>query len=576
MDIMKNSNNFIRSEYAYRWPDSIIPGIAFLILYVSSTVLSPLNVPDEGRYASIAFAMLQNKDYISPMLNGVLFMDKPVMYYWLEAVSMHFLGINELSIRLPMAVIGVFGLLQTQYTATVFYGRRAGWLAAIILGSSLLYCVSSNYADMNLEVAIWISSSLLFALLGLHHPSGNKRRLLFYAAYMFAAFAMLTKGLMGFFFPAMVLGLYSLLTRRWRLIREIYLPGGLVIFIILCAPWYIAMQQKHPEFFHYFFIYQQITRFIDTGFNSDGPIWFYLPIIFVGMIPWSFFIPKALGFSFQFPWKDTPALYFGIWAASIFIFFSIPDSKPVTYIMPVFPPLAILIARQMDEWMKAKASCMLGYPGALIAGTAGIICLVLSQKQYMPFISSSTEPGVHAWLITSGIMLIVTFILAVILTVRRSHAGLIVLTVVCLLSTFICLHVLSGKLNVMSTKSLALSIKNKITPDTRIINYRQYYYDLPLYLKDARPIIVVDDWTNHEKIMAGDNWRRELFLGMRHTARSCNWIIQPDEMSRILKKHPSYIFVRASESKFLEQQYQLTEIARKAKVVLMTNTKPSF
>ena len=573
MDIMKNSNNSIKSKSVYVWPDSIVLGIGFLIFYAGTTVLSPLNVPDEGRYASIAFAMLQNKDYISPMLNGVLFMDKPVMYYWLEAVSMHFLGISELSIRLPMVITGVFGLLQTQYTAAVLYGRRAGWLAGIILGSSLLYCVSSNYADMNLEVAVWISSSLLFALLGLQYPPCNKRRLLFYAAYTFAAFAMLTKGLMGFFFPAMVLGLYSLLTRKWRLIREIYLPGGLIIFIILCAPWYIAMQQKHPEFFHYFFIYQQITRFIDTGFNSDGPIWFYLPIIFLGMIPWSFFIPKALRFSFQFPWKGTPALYLGIWAVSIFIFFSIPDSKPVTYIMPVFPPLAILISRQVDEWMKAEASCLMGYPAAFIAGIMGVICLFIGLEHYAPF---GTELDVHTWFLVSGCMLILTCIFAAVLTFRRSYSGLVVLTVVCLLSTFICIHVLSGRLNVMSTKSLALLIKDKITPDTRIINYRQYYYDLPLYLKDARPVIVVDDWEKHEKIMAGDNWRRELFVGMRHTARGCNWLIQPDEMVHIIKKYPVYIFVRASESKFLEQRYQLTELARKAKVVLMTNAKTHF
>ena len=277
---------------AYR--DNIILGVLLLLFYLSTTALSPLNVPDEGRYPSIALAMLQRHDYVSTMLNGVVFMDKPALYYWLEAISMHIFGVNEWSIRLPMALTGIFGVLLTQRVATIFYGRRTGWLSGIVLGTSLLYFVSSHYADMDLEVAVWLTASLYFSLLGLQYPMGKKRRLLFYTAYAFAATAVMTKGLMGIAFPAMVLGLYSLFSREWSLIKKIYLPTGIVLFVALCAPWYLLMQAAHPDFLHYFFIYQQVTRFLESGFNSGAPFWIYVPIVFIGMIPWCLFIPSAL------------------------------------------------------------------------------------------------------------------------------------------------------------------------------------------------------------------------------------------------------------------------------------------
>lgn len=549
--------------------DNIILGILMVLFYVSTTALSPLNVPDEGRYPSIALSMLQNHDYVSTMLNGVVFMDKPALYYWLEAFSMHLFGISEWSIRLPMALMGISGVLLTQRVATIFYGRRTGWLAGIVLGTSLLYFISSHYADMDLEVGVWLAASLFFVLLGLQYPLGNTRRLLFYTAYTFAAAATMTKGLMGIVFPAMVLGLYSVFTREWRLIKDIYLPTGLLLFIALCAPWYVLMQASHPDFFNYFFIYQQFTRFTESGFNSGAPFWLYLPVIFLGMLPWSLFIPQALINACKQPQTRQPAFFLAVWVISIFLFFSIPSSKPVTYIMPIFPALAVLIACQINVWLDKRRACTTTYILSAVTAIIGIISLLAGAKA--DILSISTPKASHSDFILLGIISLLTAAFAFMQAVRRQRFRLIGTATAGLILMLACAAHLSGYFNKMSTKPLALLIKDKVTPATKIINYHQYFYDIPLYLNNTKPIIVVNNWKDRKKIMAGDNWRRELYFGMQSTLHSQHWLVQPRSLGKILRTHPSYVFTRNGDSDYLQKKHHLHIVAQTPKVTLLSN-----
>ena len=197
-------------------------------------------------------------NWTTPTINGVPFLDKPIMYYWIEATSMKFFGVNTWAIRLPMAIFGIVGIVIMYLFGRKFYNRRTGLLAAGVLATSPLYFLSAHYANMDLEVAnfLWISAFLF--ILGLQYPWKSKhRRWILYAAYVVAAFASLTKGLMGFAFPAMVVGLWIILLWRWRTILELHLPEGIVIFLALTVPWIYATQLQNPDFLYFYFYYQQ-------------------------------------------------------------------------------------------------------------------------------------------------------------------------------------------------------------------------------------------------------------------------------------------------------------------------------
>src|SRR3990167_9614176 len=128
----------------------ILVGVLFFGAFIGSYHLI---TPDEGRYVEVAREMVASNNYITPYLNGTAFLDKPILYYWFESMLIKTFGLSEWSVRLLPAFFGLLGCLLTYWAGTKLYNRRTGWIAALILMSSLLYFLSSHYADMDLMVA---------------------------------------------------------------------------------------------------------------------------------------------------------------------------------------------------------------------------------------------------------------------------------------------------------------------------------------------------------------------------------------------------------------------------------------
>src|SRR3990167_7637187 len=237
----------------------------FLLLFYTVFLGSyPLFTPDEGRYAEIALNMIHTSDYITPRVNGAIFLDKPILYFWLQACAIKLLGVNEWAVRLFPALFGILGVIITYSCGRVLFDRRSGLIAAIILATTPLYFGGTHYANLDLEVAVLISCSLL---------------------------TFLTKGLIGFVFPIMIIGTWVLLTKQWRVLKKIYFIPGLILIMSIVTPWYILVQKANPSFIHYFFVGQQITRYLSGRiFNNQMPIWFFIPVILIGFLPWIFFV----------------------------------------------------------------------------------------------------------------------------------------------------------------------------------------------------------------------------------------------------------------------------------------------
>ncbi|HSW70828.1 MAG TPA: glycosyltransferase family 39 protein, partial [Gammaproteobacteria bacterium] len=284
----------LNQKTPWLWDLAFIAGF-LAIFYFLGLNSYPLFTPDEGRYSEVAREMIVTGDFITPRLNGVVFLDKPILYYWLQASAIKIFGLKEGALRFWPALFGIWGCLCLYIAGRILFNRRTALLSTLLLSTSVLYFGAAHYANLDLEVAVLVSTTLLFFLLGLKSPQPQASRLWIYGAYFFSGLAILTKGLIGLAFPIIIIGSWTLLLGKWENIKKLRPFTGLGLVLTIVLPWYLLAQKANPAFFHFFFVVQQISRFLSTqDFNNQVAWWFYFPIVLAGFLPWTLFIFSSL------------------------------------------------------------------------------------------------------------------------------------------------------------------------------------------------------------------------------------------------------------------------------------------
>lgn len=339
----------------------------------------PLIDPDEGRYSEIPREMLERGDWITPTLNYVKYFEKPPLLYWANAISAKIFGLNEFSVRLPSALAGLLTVLATYLIASRLYGRRTALLAAAILGTSAGFVLQSRIILTDMLLTFWLTAALGSFIVAAQRDSSRGDSPLWYLFYFSCAMAVLTKGLIGMVFPGGIVFFYLLCTGRWRLLGRMRLVSGLALFMVVAVPWFVAVSLRNPEFARFFFIHEHFERFTSKVHGRYQPFWFFVPVLAATMLPWSFFIPGAIGKALRERRHEggRAGLFLLIWAFLIFLFFSKSSSKLIPYILPIFPPLAILVAHRLRGILEARgrdAGTALALLGCvqLVLGTAAI------------------------------------------------------------------------------------------------------------------------------------------------------------------------------------------------------------
>jgi 4-amino-4-deoxy-L-arabinose transferase-like glycosyltransferase len=320
----------------------------------------PLLDPDEGIHASIAQEMAERGTWVTPTLVGEPFLDKPIAYFWAQVLSLRFLGMNEAAVRLPGLMFGLLGAMTTAAVAWRMFGRTPGLLAGLF------------YATMILPTALVQAPAHDVALI----PSVNLAILAFWesdrtvtrraAAWTLAAglllgLACLTKGLVGIALVGVAYGSHLLLTARRRAAACVRAVAALTIAALVAAPWYAAMEVQNPGYLSYFFIDRHLRGFTTTTQPHGSRPWcYYLPLLLGGGLPWIAFLPVAA----QQWWlrrreqdragADRRQSLLWCWLSGGTLFLSLGHSKLVTYIWPVFPPIAILAATTWNDLLTDK------------------------------------------------------------------------------------------------------------------------------------------------------------------------------------------------------------------------------
>lgn len=321
--------------------------------------------PDEGRYAEIPLEMVNSGDWLTPRLNGFKYFEKPVLQYWLTAASYELFGVSSASARLPVALGGFLGALWVMFVGGRLWGARAGFYAFLVLIGTLYYGALGHLITLDMLVGVFMFLGV-GALLIAQSDRSDPRRVRNWMLLGWAALglATLTKGLMGVVLPGGALLLYSLWQRDWALWRHLHLGKGLLLYLAITAPWFVAVSLANPEFPEFFFIREHFQRYTTTVHQRNQPAWYFLPILLAGLLPWVVTGVAALVRP-GFRWSGGGGSGFDavrlLWVYAVFIvlFFSAGSSMLAAYILPVFPALALLMGRRLargdrigaDQWL---------------------------------------------------------------------------------------------------------------------------------------------------------------------------------------------------------------------------------
>jgi len=383
---LTKSSHHMKSIRAYFTATEYPAGRDILIIFCifcSSFFLflgrSGLIEPDEGRYSEIPREMLEKGDFITPTLNYVHYFEKPPLHYWLNTLSFKLFGLNEFAARFTGAFAGLLTVLLVYHTARKLFGRRTAILSAFILGTSTGFIAQSRINLTDMTLTFFLSASLCcFIIAAMEH---EKRKGLYYILFfVFTALAVLTKGLIGIVFPIGIICLYLLIGRRWHLLKEMKFVSGSILFLLFAVPWFVVVSLRNPGFAHFFFIHEHLQRYTSTIHGRYEPFWYFVPILLLTMLPWSFYITRATWKAFRercSPDGDR-LMYLTLWAVIVFLFFSASQSKLIPYILPVFPPLAILVGKMFSDYMGRAEKTLFGTEHIIMIGCLFIMAVLIA------------------------------------------------------------------------------------------------------------------------------------------------------------------------------------------------------
>ena len=447
-----------------------------------------LFIPDEGRYAEIPREMLASGDWITPRLDGLKYLEKPPLQYWLTGLSFRLLGEDEWTARLPSALLGFLALLLVAYTGARLWGARSGALAAVLLGTSWAYYLGGQYLTLDMALTAFLTCALCAFLLAQAESEAKRRNVWMAVAWAAAALAVLSKGLIGVVLPAGALLAYGAFTRETGVLRRLNPVAGIVLLVSIAVPWFIAVQQRNPEFFDFFFVHEHFRRFAEAGHQRPGAWWYYVPILLLGLMPWTpAFLREAMNW-LRRPRRlaagFSPEAFCAAWIGVILVFFSASQSKLPAYILPAFPAIALALASRLR--FEAAGSLQWSAWGTLLAGAALTVVVAL-LPQSSTFAALGDEAAAQTgWLFAAAGALAAAGAAAVwSVRARRTAVSLAILAAGSLASWNLLFQFLHGVDDRFSSEQLieALTADRKpFHPELPFYSVAQFDTSVPFYL----------------------------------------------------------------------------------------------
>ncbi|QWE16051.1 glycosyltransferase family 39 protein [Polynucleobacter sp. AP-Nino-20-G2] len=452
---------------------------------------------DEGRYAEIAREMLVTGDWVTPRYNGYKYFEKPPLQIWATATAFNIFGIGDWQARLWTALTGFLTIFFIGFTGARIYGARAGWLASLVLASSPMWVIGGHVNSLDMGLSAFLVAALCSLLLAQTSHNKTQARNWMWACWALMALATLSKGVIGAAIPGMVFITYSLTAWDWKIWKRLHIISGTILFLAITAPWFVLVAQRNPEFLEFFFIHEHLQRFTQTAHSRTGPIYYFIPLLLLGFLPWVAQIPGAISQA----WRERNREFSSGWLLTCWFivilgFFSVSQSKLPGYIIPIFPALALLVGNRLDRNLGLSNSLTLSWQTQTIffaiLGGIGFMFLGEISKQARPDeIESYTQ---YTYWIIAALIALTGFSLFAFTQSKRN--GL--LSITSFASGFFLCALIAGTGHetlgrAVSGIDLVEQVKGSIPTQTQFYSVRILDHTVPFYLGTTMTMVEFPD-----------------------------------------------------------------------------------
>jgi 4-amino-4-deoxy-L-arabinose transferase-like glycosyltransferase len=401
----------------------VAAGLTTAVCLFSDLAAIGLLGPDEPRYAWIARAMASSGDWVTPRLYGQPWFEKPVLYYWAAALGFLIHLPAERAARLPSSFAALAAAIAIGWLGWKFYAAESWPSASPFLMAPLIFSTSiaaigfarAAGPDMLFSAALTVAMGSAAVVLtrrgALRVERGNQANgtasdylpLATFGASL--ALTVLAKGPAGILLVAGALGIWALATSRWRDAFRLAHPIAIAVFSMVALPWYVLCALRNPDFLRVFIFQHNFERYLTPIFQHRQPFWYFVPILILGLLPWTACLWPAFEEGLQLwqkSWKSSPGFFVACWAVFPFLFFSFSQSKLPGYILPAIPPLALLIAAGLGRDVLSSGSRASLAPSArwvLVAIGITWIAMALSAAHWLNRLPAAARniPGKTIW-----------------------------------------------------------------------------------------------------------------------------------------------------------------------------------
>ena len=349
------------------------------VLYFAYLASTPFFDKGEPREALAVQDIVQRGEWLFPLKKATDIPSKPPLFHWSAAVTSLVAGqLSEFTIRFPSAVYATFGVLVLYLFGRRLFGAEIALLGGAILATTMVYQNQALSARVDMTLCFYLTASLvLFYSL---YREFLTRQIWYYVFFAVIGVSMLAKGPLGLLLSALVIAAFLALKRRWDLVVKFAFHPGVLLTVLLGAGWYvIALMRGGEGFVDRQLLQENLERFFG-GSGHSHPVYYYIPYLFSQGLPWSLFLPFVLWDSFKNgAFSNHDSLFLKVWFFVMFVFFSISAGKRPVYLLPLYPPLALLTAAWFYRQVTALGRRIYFYRSiAVVAGVAGLVLFMIT------------------------------------------------------------------------------------------------------------------------------------------------------------------------------------------------------